>query len=100
MSGDDITWFTIGDDSTWTTMTASTPAVATASHPNAPEIMVPYGIIALTLACVLLVMGLRNLRSNGAAQPQEPLAQKLARAPDSYRNDESSEDEFLNSQKR
>ena len=100
MSGDDSAWFTIGDDSTWTTMTVSTPAVAGAEQFNVPAIMVPYGIIALTLACVLLVMGLRNLRSNGVAQPQEPLAQKLARAPEAYRNDDSSEDVFLNSQKK
>ena len=94
MSGDDLL------ESTVTTMTASTPLLHSNDQPNAPEVMVPYGFIALSLAGVLLVMGIRNLRSNGIAQPKETLAQKLARAPESYKNDESSEDEFLNNQKQ
>ena len=63
--------------------------------PGAPQVMVPYGFIALALAAILLFMGLRNVRS-GAPKKEAPLSQKLARAPDSYQNDESSEDEFLN----
>ena len=67
--------------------------------PNAPQVMVPYGFIALSLAAILLFVGLRNVRS-GTAKKEAPLAQKLARAPDSYQNDESSEDEFLNGPSR
>ena len=103
MSGDGYS-----DDSLWndyttpmaiTTTTGVAPSTASIEDPPpalaAPQVMVPYGFIALTLAAVLLFVGLRNVRAGAPKQP-EPLAQKLARAPDNYQNDESSEDEFLN----
>ena len=87
------------DDDYYYTTTGVAPTTAPIEvlppAPAAPQVMVPYGFIALALAAILLFIGLRNVRS-GAPKQSEPLAQKLARPPDSYQNDESSEDDFLN----
>ena len=100
---DDDYYYTAPPPTPMTTTTGVTPITTPIGvlppASGAPQVMVPYGFIALTLAAILLFIGLRNVRSGAPKQP-EPLAQKLARAPDSYQNDESSEDDFLNGPSR
>ena len=70
----------------------STELVATPRqhHPPAPEVMMPFGFIAVALALCLGLMGIRNLRRDGTHTSQKELVEQLHDDPD------GDEDRFLN----
>lgn len=99
MSGE---YYDDDDPSTLPTITAfaggtSTPTTSFALPPQEArlETLVPYGLIAIFLGLFLFIYGARNYRNNGPP-PQHPLAQKMARDPALYTNDDlGDEDSFL-----
>ena len=89
------------DDNRWymnfssTLTTTPTTSVALPPQGVRTDALIPYGLIALFLGLFLLVFGVRNYRRNGPP-PAHPLAQKMARDPALYANDDlGDEDEFL-----
>lgn len=89
------------DDNSWYLRFSSTPTTTPTTSVTLPpqeartDALIPYGLIALFLGLFLLVFGVRNYRRNGTP-PANPLAQKMARDPVLYANDDlGDEDEFL-----
>ena len=86
-----------GDDETFENWTLTTPTTTFELPPQEARIetLVPYGLIAMFLGLFLFIYGVRNYRNNGPP-PTHPLAQKMAKDPSIYANDDlGDEDNFL-----
>ena len=106
MSGDGDDWINSpnpwyeDDDGLYYNLTSTnttTPTTMVALPPQEvrTDTLIPYGLVALFLGFFLLVFGIRNYRRNGPP-PANPLAQKMARDPALFENDDlGDEDKFL-----